>query len=334
MSARSGQGHSGAAERLAVGVDIGGTNIRAAVVAADATIIDTVHAPTPHTVRSLEKAVAGAVRGLMARHDIAATGLAVAGFLTRDRRTVRFAPHLPWRGAAVGEIMQQALGVPVVVEHDANAAGWAEYRFGAGMGGENVVTLAIGTGIGVALLIDGEIYRGSHGIAPELGHLQVVPDGRACPCGKRGCLERYCSGTGLIDSAIELLANDPGLSSPLARELRSDPESVSGRRVMSAAQDGDVLGEATVSEFARWLGIGLSMVSDIYDPDLIVLGGGVGSAAPLFLDEAREHYATMITGAGHRPLARIRRAQMGEDAAVIGAADLARAAVLGEPGPR
>ncbi|MBD8507734.1 ROK family protein [Hoyosella sp. G463] len=332
MSTRS--GHPGTIEPLAVGVDIGGTNIRAAVVAPDSTVIDTIHAPTPHSVRSLEKAVAGAVRGLMARHDIAAVGLAVAGFLTKDRRALRFAPHLPWRGTAVGETMQRLLGVPVVVEHDANAAGWAEHRFGAGMGGENVVTLAIGTGIGVALLMSGEIYRGSHGVAPELGHLQVVPEGRACPCGKRGCLERYCSGTGLIDSAIELLANDPGLASPLARDLRGDPESVSGRRIMSAAQDGDVLAEATVSEFARWLGVGLAMVSDIYDPDLIVLGGGVGSAAPLFLDEAREHYAMMITGAGHRPLARIRRAQMGEDAAVIGAADLARAAVAREAGPR
>ncbi|WP_278314873.1 ROK family protein [Lolliginicoccus levis] len=332
MSARS--GHPSRAECLTVGVDIGGTNIRAAVVADDATIIDTVNAPTPHSVRSLEKAVAGAIHGLMERHDVAAVGLAIAGFLTSDRRTVRFAPHLPWRGIAVGEMMQQVLGVPVVVEHDANAAGWAEYRFGAGMGGENVVTLAIGTGIGAALLMDGEIFRGSHGVAPELGHLQVVPDGRACPCGKRGCLERYCSGTGLIDSAIELLANDPDLASPLARELRGDPECVSGRRVMSAAQDGDVLGEATVGEFARWLGVGLAMVSDMYDPDLIVIGGGVGSAAPLFLDEAREHYAKMITGAGHRPLARIRRAQMGEDAAVIGAADLARAVLPGQPAPR
>ncbi|GGC71142.1 ROK family protein [Hoyosella rhizosphaerae] len=315
---------------LAIGVDIGGTNIRAGVVAADGTVIDTVHAPTPHSVASLELALEGAIKQLIADHAVSAVGLAVAGFLSKDKTTVQFAPHLPWRQARVGVELSQRLGVPVVLEHDANAAGWAEFRFGAAMGGENVVTLAIGTGIGAALVIDGEIYRGSFGVAPELGHLQVVPNGRSCPCGKRGCWERYCSGTGLIDSAIELLAANPRMSTPLARELRQDPESVSGRRVMVAAQEGDPLGEATIAYFARWLGVGLALVSDVYDPDLIVLGGGVGSAAPLFLDEAREHYIAMLTGAGYRPLARIRRAQMGEDAATIGAADIARTTLAAE----
>lgn len=311
---------------LAVGVDIGGTNIRAGVISNVGEILDTVHAPTPRSAKSLESALEGTIKELMSRHEISAVGLAIAGFLTRDRSTVRFAPHLPWRQAAVGVELTRRLGVPVVLEHDANAAAWAEYRFGAAKGGENVVIIAIGTGIGAALLIDGEIFRGSYGIAPELGHLQVVPDGRTCPCGKRGCWERYCSGTSLIDTAIELLAATPSMSTPLAREVRSDPGSISGRRITAAAQDGDPLGEATVAEFARWLGVGLAMVSDIYDPDLIVIGGGVGSSAPMYLDEAREHYAAMVTGAGHRPLARIRRAQMGEEAAMIGAADVARAA--------
>jgi glucokinase len=187
------------------------------------------------------------------------------------------------------------------------------------------------TGIGAALLMDGELYRGTHGVAPELGHLQVVPDGRACPCGKRGCWERYCSGTALADTAIEMLATDPVHSTVLARDIFRDPGSLTGRRVAGAAQDGDPLAVLVMADFARWLGLGLAFVSDIFDPDLVVIAGGVSSSAPLFLDEAREEYARAITGAGHRPLARIRTTQLGEAAGMIGAAELARA-TLAESG--
>jgi glucokinase len=218
------------------------------------------------------------------------------------------------------------LGVPVLLEHDVNAAMWAEHKFGSAAGGHNVVMVAIGTGIGAALLIDGVLYRGSHGVAPELGHIQVVPDGRACACGKRGCWERYCSGTAIAETAIELLAADPSKSTILAREEFRDPGSLTGRRVAAAAQDGDRIAEKAITEFARWLGIGLAIVGDIYDPDLIVIAGGVSTSAPQFLDEARERYAALVTGAGHRPLARIRTTQLGEAAAMIGAAELARSA--------
>ncbi|MFB7878941.1 ROK family protein [Nocardia sp. NPDC056064] len=314
---------------LTVGIDVGGTNIRASVVDAEGEVLDTVQAPTPHAARALEDAIDRAVRELARRHPVAAVGLAVAGFISEDRSTVRFAPHLPWQDAPVAQRLTARLGLPVLLEHDANAAGWAEYRFGAAAGGHTVVLVAIGTGIGAALLIDGQLYRGSHGVAPELGHLQVVPAGRACPCGKRGCWERYCSGTALADTAIELLATDP-VRSVLARDVARDPGSLTGRRVAGAAQDGDPLATRVMADFARWLGLGLAFVSDIFDPDLVVIAGGVSSSAPLFLDEAREHYASAVTGAGHRPLARLRTTQLGEAAGMIGAAELARA-TLGAP---
>jgi glucokinase len=310
---------------LTVGIDVGGTNIRASVVDGDGEMLDTVQAPTPHSARALEDALDRVVRELCRRHPIGAVGLAVAGFITADRSTVRFAPHLPWKDTPVARRLSERLELPVILEHDANAAAWAEYRFGAAAGGHNVVLVAIGTGIGAALLIDGELYRGTHGVAPELGHLQVVPDGRACPCGKRGCWERYCSGTALADTAIEMLATDPVHSTVLARDIFRDPGSLTGRRVAGAAQDGDPLAVQVMADFARWLGLGLAFVSDIFDPDLVVIAGGVSSSAPLFLDEAREEYARAITGAGHRPLARIRTTQLGEAAGMIGAAELARA---------
>ncbi|CAM2968591.1 ROK family protein [Prescottella defluvii] len=311
---------------LTVGVDVGGTSIRASVVDASGDVLDTAHAPTPQAADALERGIERAVRELADRHRIAAVGLAVAGFVDSDRTTVRFAPHLPWVDAPVARTLGGRLGLPVVLEHDANAAAWAECRFGAAAGGRNVVIVAIGTGIGAALLIDGRLYRGSFGVAPELGHMQVVPEGRACACGKRGCWERYCSGTALVDTALELLAADPSSSTVLARAVAVDPGSLTGRRIAAAAAEGDPLALATFAEFARWLGVGLATVSDVFDPDLIVICGGVGMSAPLYLDEAREHYARLTTGAGHRPLARIRHTLLGEAAGMIGAADLARAA--------
>jgi len=314
---------------LTVGIDVGGTTIRAGVVDDSGAVLDTVEAPTPGSSRALEDGLHRAVGELAQRHEVAAVGLAVAGFVTPDRSVVRFAPHLPWRDAPVAARMQHRLGLPVVLEHDANAAIWAEHRFGAARGGRVVVLVAIGTGIGAGLLINGELYRGAHGVAPELGHLRVVPGGRACPCGKRGCWERYCSGTALVATALEMLAADPRRSTLLAKEHAADPGSLTGRRVVGAARDGDPLALGAVTDLACWLGRGLALVGDVYDPDLVVVGGGVGDSAPVFLDEAREQYARRVTGAGHRPLARIRTAALGEAAGLVGAADLARATLTG-----
>ena len=309
---------------LTVGVDVGGTSVRAGVVNADGAVIDTTRAPTPSGEGPLEDAIAAAVRELAERHTVSAVGLAVAGFVASDRRTVRFAPHLAWRQAPVADRISQRTGMPVVLEHDANAAALAEHRFGAARGAKIAVLIAIGTGIGGALLLDGQVFRGAHGVAPELGHLRLVPDGRPCPCGKSGCWERYCSGTALSTTAVELLAKHPGGSTVLVREALRDSRAVTGRRVAGAARDGDPLAQRAMADLAKWLGEGLALVADVYDPEVVVVGGGVSESAPLFLDDARERYASVVTGAGHRPLARIRTAQLGDDAGLVGVATLAR----------
>lgn len=309
-----------------IGFDIGGTNLRGAVVAPGGEILATAKRSTPGTEQGMEDGICAVVEELRADHPEAhSVGLAVAGFLDPACRTVRFAPHLPWRGADVVGRLEDRLSLPVTLEHDANSAAWAEYRFGAAREAGTWVLFAIGTGIGGAMMHDGRLFRGAHGTAPEFGHLTVVPGGRACPCGKRGCLERYCSGTALVTSAAELAAQEPKRSPLAGRIVKAGVSgpTVTGSDVMAAAAAGDPIGRAAVADFADWLGRGLALVADVFDPGLIVIGGGVAAAADQYLGRAREVFAENITGAGFRPLAHIAPAQLGADAGVIGAADLA-----------
>jgi glucokinase len=309
---------------LTVGVDVGGTSVRAGLVDSGGAVLATRQVATPADDAALEDAVAGVVTGLADAHQVCAAGLAVAGFVSRDRRRVGFSPHLPWRDVAVAERIERRLGMPVLLEHDANAAALAEYRMGAAAGGRVALLVVLGTGIGGALLLDGELFRGAHGVAPELGHLQVVPDGRPCPCGKRGCWERYCSGTALETTALELREGRLPVPGP---SPSGDSQQMPGRHVALAAEDGDPVARRAMSELARWLGSGLALIADVYDPDVVVIGGGVSESAPLFLDEAREHYVAQLTGSGYRPPASIRIAQFGPLAGIVGAALLARSLI-------
>lgn len=313
--------------RYAVGFDIGGTNMRAGLVSETGDILRQVSAPSPRTTEQLEAGIAALVAELRTDHQVDAVGLAVAGFLDPECETVRFAPHLPWRDAPVRSRLESILELPVRLEHDANSAAWGEYRFGSAQGANNWVLLAIGTGIGAALIVDGEIYRGAYGTAPEFGHLRVVPNGRACPCGKSGCLERYCSGTALVDTALEL--GDTGVfrNSELLDALRTTPTGLTGTMITTAARNRDPLGVAVMEDFSMWLGECLSMVADVLDPDLIVIGGGVSTDSDIYLETAVAHFSNRIVGAGYRPLARVGTAQLGSDAGMIGVADLARSAV-------
>ncbi|AIG64443.1 glucokinase [Corynebacterium atypicum] len=309
---------------LTVGFDIGGTNLRAAVVTERGTIVDSLSVPAPERAGDLEDAIVAAVAELSKRNKIAAVGVAIAGFLDQDCERVRFAPHLPWRNADVRQALSARLELPVRLEHDANSAAWGEYRFGAAQGVRDWVLFAVGTGIGTALMHDGEIYRGAFGIAPELGHITAVPGGRRCPCGKLGCLERYCSGTALVESAIEIVHARRFAHSPLAAKLRCDPSSVTGEDVMVAARQGDSAGTEIVHDFATWMGRALGIIADLFDPELVLLGGGVSRDADLYLAEAVDAMGSEVVGTGYRPLPRVAVAKLGAQAGMIGVSDLAR----------
>ena len=304
-------------EQLTVGVDVGGTKVLAGLVTAAGAVEATVHAETPGrrvSVELVEDALVSAVRDLVGdRPDVAGVGVAAAGFVDREGRRVRFAPHLPWRGEEVRERLRRRLGMPVVLDNDANAAAWAEYRHGAAQGVESAVVITLGTGIGGALLVGGRVVRGMNGMAGEFGHMQVVPDGRPCECGKRGCWEQYCSGNALVRASLDARAEPVRPA-----DLRGGPA------LTAAAASGDPVARAAFAEVGRWLGVGIANLVAAFDPDRVVVGGGVSAAGERLLGPARRELSRSLVGAGYRDVPEVVRAAFGPEAGMIGAAELAR----------
>lgn len=304
----------------AIGIDIGGTSIRAAVIAADAAIVDIRRVPTPQTAADAEQALVDVTTTLASRHPVTAVGLAAAGFISRDRREVMFAPHLPWRDDPVPARLSARLGLPVVLDHDVNAAAVAEHLHGSAGGARVALVIAVGTGIGAGLLIDGTLYRGAFGVAPEFGHVVVRPDGRPCPCGKRGCWERYCSGTALAQTAREAWDSGAwGAPTALADLAGGDPNAVTGSLVVTAARAGDGIALRAIEEFGRSLGEGIALACDVVDPEIVVIGGGVSASADLYLETAREVFSQRLTGYRFRPKPSVVLARFGSRASMVGA---------------
>jgi len=312
---------------FAIGVDVGGTKVAAGVVDEDGRILAKLKRSTPAASPSrTEQAIADAVTELLARHQVAAIGLGAAGFVDSAGATMLFAPNLAWRDEPLKQRVEERLGHQVVVENDANASAWAEARFGAARGYRDVMLVALGTGIGAAILIGGELYRGRWGMAGEPGHVRVVPDGRLCGCGNRGCWEQYCSGNALVAEAREFARRTPEGAIRLLQLGGGGPESISGPVITQAATEGDPAALRCFQTIGGWLGQGLADLAAILDPACFVIGGGVSEAGDLLLDPARAAFERALTGRGYRPLAEIKVAELGEDAGIVGAADLARAA--------
>lgn len=303
-----------------IGVDIGGTAVRAAVVTDGGGLVAEIVEQTPATATATEDLVTEMIGHLAAHRDVTGVGLAVAGFVSADCRRVMFAPHLAWRDAPVPALLSDRVGLPVVMDHDVNCAAWAEHRSGAAAGATVGLVIAVGTGIGAGLVSGGHIYRGRYGVAPELGHVTLVPDGRPCACGKRGCLERYCSGTALVDEVVERI--EQGAVTPLAA-LAGRPGALTGRAVGAAARAGDPVAIDAFAELGRRLGAAMAMATDILDPEIIVIGGGVCAAADLFLPAAEVALRQCVTGSDYRPAPRVAVAHHGTAASTVGAALIA-----------
>ncbi|HEX8079649.1 MAG TPA: ROK family glucokinase [Jatrophihabitans sp.] len=310
---------------LAIGVDIGGTKVAAGVVDDQGRVIDSTRRPTPGSdVARTEAVIAEVVNELSARHPVSAVGIGAAGWIANDRATVLFSPHLAWRDEPLRDALAQAIGVPVVVENDANAAAWAEYRYGAARGARVAVMVTMGTGIGGGLVLDGVLFRGAYGVGCEYGHMSVVPDGRRCACGNRGCWEMYASGRALARDARELADVSPVGAEHLMRLAGGDLNQLTGQLVTQAAREGDPAAVEIYTAMGRWLGRGLANLAAVIDPTVFVIGGGVSEAGDLLLGPARQAFGESLTGRGFRPAADILLAELGPQAGLVGAADLAR----------
>jgi glucokinase len=316
--------------RPAIGIDIGGTKVAAGLVDTDGRVLQRARRETPHRSKSpqvVEDTIAeviGELRDHNAYRQVMAVGIGAAGFVDATQSSVLFAPHLSWRHEPLRDAMRRRVGLPVVVENDANAALWAETRFGAAEGEEAVVCVNLGTGIGGGVLLDGALYRGRFGVAGEFGHMQVVPGGHRCECGNRGCWEQYASGNALVREARELAVSGSPVAHGLLELVDGDPTRINGPLVTQAAKNGDPAAVELFEDVGRWLGVGLANLAAAFDPGLFVIGGGVSEAGELLLAPAREGFRRQLTGRGFRPEARVVRAQLGNDAGLIGAADLAR----------
>ena len=317
------------------GIDIGGTKVLGVALGTGEAIVAETRVPTPTGTREIVGShVADAVAEVAAEldrtlgrdaatTDLAPVGVGAPGMVDRHGRLC-FAPNLPQaHGVDWTELIGPRLpGRRVLIENDANLAVLAEQRLGAARAYRHVVMVTLGTGIGGGIVIDGRVEVGSAGFAGEIGHMVVDPAGPPCPCGRRGCWERYASGAGL-----GLLAREAALAGRLdgvVRRAGGDPENVRGEDVSAAAAAGDPAACQVIGEVGRWVGFGLANLAAALDPECFVLGGGLVRAGDLLFDAARASFGELVEGGDRRPLAAVVPAAFGERAGAVGAALAAR----------
>jgi len=307
-----------------VGVDLGGTKILVGVVGEDRKVLyedqeQVAGQGQDELLETLEREVREA---LEARPDVAAVGLGIPCTIDRERGVAISAVNLPIHNVPIRDLMHDRLGVPVFIDNDANVAALAEHRFGAAKGTTDAVMLTIGTGIGGGVIIDGEVYRGATGAASEPGHMVIDFDGPPCQgnCPNHGCLETFASGTALGREGREAAEANPesALGSVLA-----EGGVIDGKAVTDAANDGDPVAVAVVEEAGRRLGAGLSGLANIFEPEVIVIGGGVTKViGELMVAPAREELrARALPPMNKTP---VRMAELGTEAGMVGAAEMAR----------
>ena len=311
---------------LTIGVDIGGTKVLGGVVDPDGTVIAQARRDTPaeDVAETLDRIVE-VITELTAKHEVEAIGIGAAGWIDAMRSTVLFAPNLAWRNEPLRDEIARYVSVPVVVENDANVAAWAEFQFGAGADAdESMVLYTIGTGIGGGIILGGQLVRGAHGIAAELGHTSLIPDGQLCGCGRRGCIEQYASGNALVRFARASARSQPEQAKVLLDLAEGDVSAINGPLVTQAARLGDAAATDAFGQVGHWLGTGLADMVQILDPQVLVVGGGVIEAGDLLMQPTRLAFTTALAQRGRLPVADVRPALMGNSAGLIGAADLAR----------
>jgi glucokinase len=307
----------------AVGLDVGGTKVLGVVADAAGTVLDEHRVPTPSTDGTAIVAAMAEVVGVLRRRNpsVDSVGAGVAGLAALDG-VVRFSPNLP--GVVelpIAALLSEAVGLPVALDNDATCALRAEHAAGAARGADDVALVALGTGIGGAFVLDGELRRGAHGFAGEVGHMVDDEGGVPCVCGRRGCWERYASGTGLGRMGRE--AAEAGRAPRLVELAGGDALRVRGEHVTAAAAEGDPAAVAVFDVLAGWVAVGLVNLVQALDVSRIVIGGGLAEAGDVLVAPIQRAYDDRAVGADHRPRVEIVAAELGEQAGAVGAALLA-----------
>jgi len=311
---------------LTVGVDVGGTKVLGGVVDASGKVLATSRRDTPREGGSaLTKTIAEVALELMQQHSISAVGVSAAGFVSSDRKTMLATPNIAdWNGVQLDLELTNLIGLPVVIENDANAAAWGEAKFGAGRNQAHMMMLTIGTGVGGGIVVNNELYRGAFGVAAEFGHLRVVPEGHLCGCGARGCFEQYASGSALRRHAREAISASPDLARNLLARGDGTIDGLTGQAITDAAREGDAVALAAFQTTAQYLGAGIASLAVLLDPSCVVIGGGVIDAGEILLAPTRDAMKRYMPFAGKHPYPEIVAAELGNEAGLVGVADLAR----------
>jgi glucokinase len=308
---------------MACGVDVGGTKILAVAVDDHGHLTgEPLRCPTPRGGPAVLDAVVAVVAQVAdSLGGLDAVGVGIPGLVDRGGR-LAMGPNLPdAEGTAFKVELQRRLGRPVAVDNDATCAMWAEARLGAAQGAEDAVLVTLGTGIGGGFVGGGLLQRGANGFAGEFGHMVVDPRGPLCPCGQRGCWERFASGSGLGRLAREAAESRRGRR--LVELAGGDPELVKGEHVTVAAAEGDPEAIEVFRELGWWTALGIANLISLLDPQVVVIGGGLVRAGTLLLDPVRRAYQDLVPAGPHRPPVPILPARLGELAGAIGAGLLA-----------
>ncbi len=298
---------------------MGGTKIAAGVVTPEGEILKETRYPTPTSGERLVENIARAISEVREGYEVGGICLAVAGLILAQENKVVYSPNLhAVEGIPLKEVLEPRIGLPLTVENDANAAALGEFRFGAGSEVDHLVVVTLGTGIGGGVITHGVLLRGAQGSGGELGHVTIQSTGPRCACGNRGCLEALASGTAIARRAREVASEKPG--SALGR--LAVKRKLLGEDVTELARNGDEVALSVLEETGRWLGIGLAGFVNIFNPEVVAVGGGVMAARELVLESARWE-VQLRARPPSRDLVEVKEATLGPESGVLGAAALA-----------
>jgi len=314
---------------LAIGLDLGGSKLAAGLVDAEGTVLALRRWPARGADYDAALDAIVTIIGRL-RDDAeelgghaAAVGIAAAAFLDADRTRIVHAANLGWHDRPLISDLDDRLDLPIRLANDADAAAWGEHLHGAAVAAPSLVLVTVGTGVGSGIVIDGQLVCGAHGLGAELGHMPVVPNGRPCPCGARGCLEQYASATSLRRAAQNGARAHPDAARRLVA-CAGGIDAIDGPHIVAAARAGDAVALAAFDEVGHWLGLGIAHVVALLDPAVVLLGGGLVAAGDLILGPATDAYSQHTGIPKLRTSPPLRRARLGAHAGVVGAAALAR----------